>query len=364
LNKLLAGAYVGASGSAQNLEGILVTVIATETEYTILVTDPTSGTEEPASRTIMRDIVDFIGRGRLDKRLVGLPPSPGAVGDYFLSNGSRIYVDQDYLEYATPECWSGVEARAAELAGLMIIHDACTNWSAQTGIVARCLYAESRGTNAAAHQENYGIPRNEYFHLFTSSNQPTSVLDGIVIPFIVSRIIWSGLDAMSFKDDEFHRSLWPRMLSPRAAHITHTYHRSGGSAVPLIRIHLPEVDGSLLRICVNSGDFRNDPTDPIPGFTMSLTSLVLSFAGQGILKEDLALVNPVTAIKTINENRWAKVPLQRGDRLDALELQKEVFMRLYKAMDNAKYEKRTGVDKATVDSVMSGWRELLTIHCA
>jgi hypothetical protein len=102
--------------------------------------------------------------------------------------------------------------------------------------------------------------------------------------------------------------------------------------------------------------------NPFAVFTLDLTSLILTFAGQGLLHEDLALEDPVAAIRTINRHRWAKVRLKRGDSLNALQLQRELFAMVYKAQDAAAYE-YTDVDRALADHLMDNWYALLTVHC-
>lgn len=337
-------------------------IIGTETEYSVLISDPVTNSKALAPISMLCDLVHFIGSGEFENDLYGLPTAENAA-DYFMSNGSRIYIDGNFIEYCTPECLDGLEARTQELWGLKILRDACEKWGERAGQYMYCDYVEQSGSQIAGHHENYGLILEQYYRLFGTTNKPTGIIDGILLPFLVSRIIWSGANALRISGEKIVRPFAPSVLSPRATRVTHACHRSGNIATPLIRIHRPEVDGTVARVCINCGDFKDEISEPFSTLTLNITSLVLTFAGQGILEPDLALEDPVAAIKAINSHRWARVQLKSGHRLNALELQREIFARIYLAKDNASYE-YTDVGRPLAEHLIDTWYEMLTIHCA
>jgi hypothetical protein len=336
-------------------------IVGTETEYTVFVT--AAGETHRASRATLRELLRLVVSGEVVDGLIGMPVAWGSRDDFFLSNGSRLYIDEDFVEYATQECFNGYDARASELAGLEILRDACEVLFERTGQLVEIRYVGSDGNNTAGYHENYGLLPEHYFRLFTKANQPAAPLDNIVVPFLVSRIVWSGLNALAFRNGKVLRPLFPKVLSPRASLITHTY-RATADAISLIRIHRPSmIDGDASRVCVSSGDFRDNAEDPFATFTLDLTSIILTFAAQGLLSEDYSLDNPPRAIRAINENRWAKVSFKQGGLVTGLTLQRGIFTAIWLAGDAASFDDHIGVSRERFESVMDNWHALLE-ECA
>jgi hypothetical protein len=337
-------------------------IIGTETEYTVSII--AGGETHRATRATLRELLQLVVSGQVVNGLKGAPVAWGSKDDYFLTNGDRLYLDEDFAEYATRECFNGLQVRIAELAGLDILRDACEALSERTGQLVEIRYVGSNGSDTAGYHENYGLRPEHYSRLFTKANQPSALLDNIVVPFLVSRIIWSGLYALTFRDGRVLRPASPKILSPRASLVRHTY-RAAGDAISLIRIHRPSrIERDASRLCISSGDFRDNANDPFATFTLDLTSIILTFAAQGLLSKDYSLENPPGAIRAINENRWAKVRLQRGGFVNGLTLQRAIFADTWLASDAASFDERLEVSRELFERDMDEWHVLLEEDCA
>ena len=113
----------------------------------------------------------------------------GRSSNVFLENGSRLYLDVgSHPEYATPECDSVYDVVTHDKAGERILEQLLQNAEIrlrEEGIDGR-LYLFKNNTDSAGN--SYGSHEN----YCTTRNEDISNYDQVLIPFFVSRQIFSG----------------------------------------------------------------------------------------------------------------------------------------------------------------------------
>jgi len=271
----------------------------------------------------------------------------GRSSNVFLKNGARLYLDVgSHPEYATPECDSAVDLVTHDKAGERILEGLLVDAERrlrEEGI-AGDIYLFKNNTDSAGNSygchENYLVGRHGEF----------GRLADVLIPFLVSRqiVVGAGKVLQTPRGAVF-------CLSQRAEHIWEGVSSATTRSRPIINTRdEPHADAERFRrLHVIVGDSNlNEKTTLLK---IGSTDLVLRMIEAGVVMRDLALENPIRAIREISHDLTGtrKVKLANGKEASALEIQREYFS---KATD---FVARRGSD-ATVRSVLDLWGRTLT----
>ncbi len=236
-----------------------------------------------------------------------------AAGRVQLIDGAMLYIDGQSLEYATPPCrtWDQVALHERDLTQLVVhMLDA---YDELTGIRPVVLQpGVGPGGDACGYHENYGFRHHDYFRLFTRSNfMPTDAWRRALVPFLVTRILWSGSGGI--RNGSF-------VISPRAADITHTYHHSTSPERPIVHLKRPQLTDEYLRVQITCGD-ANHLLLPVR-LRIALTALCLLTAARGGFDDiDLALSDPVASMHQLTADPNTPLRLADGRTIHASEIQ-------------------------------------------
>ncbi len=289
-------------------------VAGLETEFGLVAvaSDGTQAMEaEDAARELFRPVVAW-----------------GRSSNVFLNNGGRLYLDVgSHPEYATAECDTShgivVQERAGEAELLDLIYRANAAFTDQ-GVDSRIHLlknnADSAGHSFGSH-ENYMIERKGEF----------TRLPAILIPFLVTRQIVTGAGGVLPTDDGpvFGFSL-------RADHMWETVSSATTRTRPIINTRdEPHGDASKYRrLHVISGDSTMSEVSTWMRFEM--TSQVLRLIEAGKTVSDMALKDPISAIRVIARDLTARTPLELedGGTTTALEIQQRFLDTLVREFDD------------------------------
>jgi hypothetical protein len=94
-------------------------------------------------------------------------PLNPAYNGFILRNGSRIYIDGPFLEYATAECFSVREVGPIEVVAGEMLAAAAAGYFKKTGRTLKIykMIPDEEG-NVAGYHENYGLRQDRCFNLF------------------------------------------------------------------------------------------------------------------------------------------------------------------------------------------------------
>lgn len=235
----------------------------------------------------------------------------------FLRNGARLYQDTGcHPEYATPECDSPWDLALHDKAGERIIEELLLTAErklAENGIECDIFIfknnTDSVGNTYGCH-ENYLVERGVNFHKLAEQ----------LIPFFVTRQVFAGAGKVLKTRLGNHY-----YISQRAQHIYQEISGATTSSRGIINTrdepHADEEKYRRLHVIVGDSNMAELSTY----LKVGTTAIVLAMVEDGALRKDLALEDPVRAIKEISHDTTCrrKVRLKRGKELSALELQKE-----------------------------------------
>jgi proteasome accessory factor A len=235
----------------------------------------------------------------------------------FLRNGARLYQDTGcHPEYATPECDNPRDLVIHDKAGERIVEElllAAEQKLRENGIYCE-IYIFKNNTDSVGNtygcHENYLVQRGVNFHKLAE----------LLIPFFVTRQVFAGAGKV----------LKTRMgnhyyISQRAQHIYQEISGATTSSRGIINTrdepHADEEKYRRLHVIVGDSNMSEFATY----LKVGTTAIVLSMVEDGFIKRDLALEDPVRAIKEISHDVACKrrVKLKRGKEFSAIELQRE-----------------------------------------
>jgi proteasome accessory factor A len=270
----------------------------------------------------------------------------GRSSNVFLRNGARLYLDVgSHPEYATPEC-DDIESlvvhdKAGErvLEGLLIdaeqrLHD--------EGIAGE-IYLFKNNTDSAGNSygchENYLVGRAGEF----------SRLADVLIPFLVTRQLICGAGKVLQT---------PRgavyCLSQRAEHIWEGVSSATTRSRPIINTRdEPHADAERYRrLHVIVGDSNMNECSTL--LKVGSADLVLRMIEHGLPFRDLALENPIRAIREISHDLTGtkQLKLASGRTASALEIQRDYLERAEKFAETAEVD-------AAGKRVLELWRRTL-----
>jgi proteasome accessory factor A len=235
----------------------------------------------------------------------------------FLRNGARLYQDTGcHPEYATPECDNPRDLVIHDKAGERIVEElllAAEQKLRENGIYCE-IYIFKNNTDSVGNtygcHENYLVQRGVNFHKLAE----------LLIPFFVTRQVFAGAGKV----------LKTRMgnhyyVSQRAQHIYQEISGATTSSRGIINTrdepHADEEKYRRLHVIVGDSNMSEFATY----LKVGTTAIVLSMVEDGFIKRDLALEDPVRAIKEISHDVACKrrVKLKRGKEFSAIEIQRE-----------------------------------------
>ncbi|MEO3935275.1 Pup--protein ligase [Dermatophilaceae bacterium Soc4.6] len=272
----------------------------------------------------------------------------GRSSNVFLANGSRLYLDVgSHPEYATPECDDLREIVIHDKAGERIVEGLVEDAQqrlAEEGIAGE-IYVFKNNTDSAGN--SYGCHEN---YLVGRAGEFQKISD-VLIPFLVSRQITCGAGKVvtSTSGARF-------CVSQRADHIWEGVSSATTRSRPIINTRdEPHADAEKYRrLHVIVGDSNMSETTTL--LKVGSADLVLRMIEAGVVMRDMALENPIRAIREISHDVSGRktVRLANGRDLSALQIQQEYYER---AMG---FVEREGLTAPVQKQVLDLWGRTLT----
>ncbi len=245
----------------------------------------------------------------------------GRSSNVFLRNGARLYLDVgSHPEYATPECDDIAQLVTHDRAGERILEGLATDAERrlnEEGVGGEVFLfknnTDSAGNSYGCH-ENYLVPRQGEF----------AKLSEVLIPFLVTRQVLVGAGKVLQT---------PRgavyCLSQRADHIWEGVSSATTRSRPIINTRdEPHADAERFRrLHVIVGDSNMSETTTM--LKIGAVDLLLRMVEHGVVLKDLALENPIRAIREISHDTTGRRPvrLANGREASALEIQEDYLER-------------------------------------
>ncbi len=271
----------------------------------------------------------------------------GRSSNVFLGNGSRLYLDVgSHPEYATPECDDLREVVIHDKAGERIVEGLVEDAQIrlrEEGIAGE-IYVFKNNTDSAGN--SYGCHEN---YLVGRAGEFQRISD-VLIPFLVSRQITCGAGKVvtSSAGAKF-------CVSQRADHIWEGVSSATTRSRPIINTRdEPHADAEKYRrLHVIVGDSNMSETTTL--LKVGSADLVLRMIEAGVVMRDMALENPIRAIREISHDLTGRktVRLANGRELSALQIQGEYYERAMAFVD------REGLSSPMQKQVLDLWGRTL-----
>ena len=232
-----------------------------------------------------------------------------------LRNGGRLYVDGAHPEYSTPETTNARDLVLFEKAGERIF-DQCREAANSKLPPPQQLFVYKNNTdgkgNSYGYHENYLVARRVPFEM---------LVEGLTT-FLVSRIIFCGAGKVGVENGT---DPCDYQISQRADFFETLIGLDTMAKRPIINTrdepHADEEKYRRLHVIVGDSNMSEVTTY----LKVGTTAIVLAMVEDGCIRKDLALEDPVRAIKEISHDTTCrrKVRLKRGKEFSAVELQRE-----------------------------------------
>jgi proteasome accessory factor A len=271
----------------------------------------------------------------------------GRSSNVFLRNGARLYLDVgSHPEYATPECDSITDLVTHDKAGERILEGLLVDADRrlrEEGI-AGDIYLFKNNTDSAGNSygchENYCVSRHGDFGRLTD----------VLTPFLVTRQLICGAGKVLQT---------PRgavyCVSQRAEHIWEVVSSATTRSRPVINTRdEPHADAEQYRrLHVIVGDSNMSETTML--LKVGATDLVLRMIESGTGMRDLALENPIRAIREVSHDITGRrrIRLANGREVSAVDIQREYLANVRAFAD------RRGPDPTT-ERVLDLWERTLS----
>lgn len=263
-----------------------------------------------------------------------------------LVNGARYYVDHAHPEYSCPEVTNARDLVIHEKAGERILElsrrEANLMLDPNSPILVYKNNSDRKGNSYGSH-ENYLVDRKTSFKQIVEH----------LMPFFVTRQIFAGAGKVG---SENRAEPCDYQLSQRADFFEVEVALDTMVKRPIINTRdEPHADREKYRrLHVIVGD--SNMSEYTIYLRNGVTALILSMIEDGAIKRDLALRDPVRAIRQISHDPKCRkqVPLERGVEYTAIQIQREYF-ELAQA-----YAQAHETDAVTRD-VLQKWGEVLEI---
>ena len=246
----------------------------------------------------------------------------GRSSNVFLRNGSRLYLDVgSHPEYATAECDDWRQLVTHDRAGERILEGLVSDAQQRLeheGLPGRIhLFknnTDSAGNSYGCH-ENYLVRRQGDF----------ARLSDVLVPFLITRQVLTGAGKVLAT---------PRgavyCLSQRADHIWEAVSSATTRSRPIINTRdEPHADAEhYRRLHVIVGD--SSMSEVTTALKIASTDLLLSMIEAGVPMRDVALENPMRAIREISHDTTGSAPitLASGRTTTALDLQEQYLAKV------------------------------------
>ena len=257
-----------------------------------------------------------------------------------LINGGRYYVDHAHPEYCTPECSNARDLVKYEKAGELIL-DLSRLAAEQLLLDNQEIIIYKNNTDYKGH--SYGSHEN---YLMSRKIPFSDIVDGLT-PFLVTRQIITGSGKVGSENGSDETDF---QISQRADFFEKEVGLSTMVERPLINTRdEPHADSSLYRrLHVIVGD--SNMSEFTIYLKVGITAIVLQLIEKGAVCDQLALDEPVAAIKSISRDMKCnqKIELKNGRELTAIEIQRAYLDLAQKHLSD---DERTPI----VDDVMQKW---------
>ena len=345
-------------------------VCGIETEYGILVRgqvpDSTSNPVSASSLLINAYLASVQRRAKFD--LVDEHPGTDARGfqvddllapeietqlvNAVLTNGARYYVDHAHPEISTPECLTAMDALHFDRAGERIVEAsmAAANRMLPEGAEILCHKNNSDGKgNSYGCHENYLLAREVPFARIVQQ----------ITPHFVTRQVVVGAGKVGCELPGSSAGDVPFQLSQRADFFEEEVGLETTLKRPIVNTRdEPHCDAAKYRrLHVIVGDANMSETATF--LKLGATALVLAMIEDDALGDDLALANPVAAIRQVSHDPTLQrtILLRSGRRATAMEIQWSLLERA------RRYAETHGLGAVGEDSglrTLSLWEGVLT----
>ena len=245
----------------------------------------------------------------------------GRSSNVFLANGSRLYLDVgSHPEYATAECDNLTDLVAHDRAGERILEglmgEAETKLASE-GIDGR-IYLFKNNTDSAGN--SYGCHEN---YLIGRGTELAKVTD-VLVPFLLTRQIVCGAGKVLHTARGTVYS-----FSQRAEHVWEGVSSATTRSRPIINTRdEPHADAEKYRrLHVIVGDSNSSETTTL--LKVASCDLVLRMIETGVTFPDLAVENPIRAIRDIAKDMTGTLPIRLADgrTMTSVEIQREYYSR-------------------------------------
>jgi proteasome accessory factor A len=258
----------------------------------------------------------------------------GRSTNVYWRNGGRIYLDVGaHPEFATAECDTIEDIILQVRAGQELFADLCTlaNKHLEKEDIPGTIHMFSN--NEDAQGNSFGCHEN---YLLRRSRRFREVADALV-SFFVTRQIVTG-------SGHIHREGEARMgYSPRAAHMDDAVSSATTRSRPIINTRdEPLADaGEYRRLHVIVGD--TNVSESSTAVKVTMTHLILSAVENGVRIADLALKDPMEAIREIDRHIGAnpEIELEDGRRMTPVQIQRELKKRALAVVDQSENDELT-----------------------
>lgn len=275
-----------------------------------------------------------------------------------LTNGSRFYIDGPHIEYSTPECLSAKTLVVADKAGEAILNLARISVNkilAKNGLEL-IIYKDNsdrKGHSYGCH-ENYLLSRQAFQKLIESS---VSAQAAFLMSYFVARQIFTGAGKMGIEVDGELEDGAIYQISQRADFMKELI--SGCTTMHRAFINLrdePHADKKrFARLHVIVGDANM--SEFAAYLKVGVTSIILKMIEDGFFEGDLALKDPICALKSVSLDLTCKKAVLEtagGRKLSSLALNFE-FLELAK-----KYLSQVNEASEEEKDIIRKWEETLT----
>jgi Pup amidohydrolase len=261
-----------------------------------------------------------------------------------LPNGGRLYVDGAHPEYSTPETTNARDLVIFEKAGERIF-DRCREAAnvklpPHQQLLVYKNNSDGKG-NSYGYHENYLVARSVPFE---------RLVEGLT-SFLVSRIILCGAGKVGAENGTDPCTY---QISQRADFFETLIGLDTMAKRPIINTrdepHADEEKYRRLHVIVGDSNMSEITTY----LKVGTTAIVLAMVEDGFIRKDLALEDPVRAIKEISHDTTCrrKVRLKRGKEFSAVELQREY-------LDLALDYYATAEQSPQVSDLLERWQSVL-----
>lgn len=269
-----------------------------------------------------------------------------------LTNGARYYVDHAHPEVSTPECLTARDAvlydRAAEEIVRASMVAATKLLPAGAEILCHKNNSDGKGNSYGCH-ENYLLARELPFGRIVHQVTPHFVTRQVVVGAGKVGCELAGVTSLEV----------PYQLSQRADFFEEEVGLETTLKRPIVNTRdEPHCDpNKYRRLHVIVGDANMSETATY--LKVGATAIVLAMIEDDVMGDDLALANPVSAIRQISHDPSLQrtILLRSGQRATAMELQWQLLERAQK------YERSHGLAAVGHDvgrEVLALWEQVLT----